>query len=397
MMKIQNRICSFSVICFLLLFPCTISFSQKIQTGAEQTKEYFPLLKDKKIAVVANQTSIIGNVHLVDSLFASGIKIKCVFAPEHGFRGEAEAGEHVVDSKDKKTGLPIVSLYGAHKKPDQKDLSGVDIVVFDIQDVGARFYTYISTLQYVMEACTEKNIPVLVLDRPNPNGFYVDGPVLDTAYASFVGMNAIPIVHGLTVAEYALMLNGEGWLAKGKKCELMYVKVKNWNHKVLYDLPVAPSPNLPNMSAVYLYPSLCLFEGTDISIGRGTDYPFQVIGKPGLKKGSFQFIPKKIVGKAVNPLYENVQCNGYDLREFGTQYMSSAGQLYIYWLLELYHISENKEKYFIPFFDKLAGNDKLRKQIESNVSEEEIRNSWQPGIEDFKVKRKHYLLYEDFE
>ncbi|MEP7263907.1 MAG: DUF1343 domain-containing protein [Bacteroidota bacterium] len=379
------------------MFSCCISFGQKIETGAERTMEYFPLLKNKKIAVVANQTSIIGKVHLVDSLVAAGMKIKCVFAPEHGFRGEAEAGEHVADSKDKKTGLPIVSLYGAHKKPDEKDLSGVDIVVFDIQDVGVRFYTYISTLQYVMEVCAEKNIPVLVLDRPDPNGFYVDGPVLDTSYASFVGMNPIPVVHGLTVAEYALMLNGEGWLSKGKKCELFYVKVKNWNHKVLYDLPVAPSPNLPNMAAVYLYPSLCFFEGTDISVGRGTEYPFQVIGKPGLKKGAFRFVPRKIAGKAVNPLYENVECNGYDLREFGMQYMSSAGQLYIYWLLELYRISDNKEKYFIPFFDKLAGSDLLRKQIESNVSEEEIRNSWQQGIEEFKVKRKRYLLYDDFE
>jgi uncharacterized protein YbbC (DUF1343 family) len=385
-------------IILLLFFPGLYTAAQvRITTGAEQTAEYFPVIKGKKIAIVANQTSQIGKTHIVDSLYNYGFTIKCVFAPEHGFRGEAEAGETVINSKDKKTGLPVISLYGNHKKPTADDLKEVEMVVFDIQDVGARFYTYISTLQYVMESCADKNIPVLILDRPNPNGFYVDGPVLDSAYASFVGMNPIPVVHGLTMAEYALMLNGEKWLKNDRQCELFYVKVKNWNHKVLYSLPVAPSPNLPNMSSVYLYPSLCFFEGTDVSIGRGTDHPFQVIGKPGLKKGNFHFVPKSIPGKAGNPLYEGQSCTGYDLREFGDQYMSSAGQLYIFWLIELYQLSEKQESFFIPFFDTLAGTDKLRLQIINNVPEEEIRNSWQKDLEDYKIKRKKYLLYDDFE
>jgi uncharacterized protein YbbC (DUF1343 family) len=381
-----------------LFFPDFYTKAQvRIITGAEQTAEYFPIIKSRHIAIVANQTSIIGKTHLVDSLYNYGFSITCVFAPEHGFRGEAEAGETVVSSIDKKTGLSVVSLYGNHKKPTATALKGVDMVVFDIQDVGARFYTYISTLQYVMESCADLNIPVLILDRPNPNGFYVDGPVLDTSYTSFVGMNPIPVVHGLTMAEYGLMLNGEKWLKNNKQCELFYVKVKNWNHKVLYNLPVAPSPNLPNMSSVYLYPSLCFFEGTDVSIGRGTDHPFQVLGKPGMKKGNYTFVPKSIPGKAAKPLYEGQACKGYDLREFGEQYMSSAGQLYIFWLIELYQLSEKKDSFFIPFFDTLAGTDKLRLQIINNVSEEDIRKSWQSDLDDYKAKRKKYLLYDDFE
>lgn len=382
---------------FVFLYNSDVLSQVNVITGAERTSEYFPLIKNEAIAIVANQTSTIGSTHLVDSLYNSGFNIKCVFAPEHGFRGEAEAGEHVNSSKDKRTGIPLVSLYGSHKKPTAADLSGVTMVVFDIQDVGARFYTYISTLQYVMEACADQKIPVLVLDRPNPNGFYVDGPVLDTAYASFVGMQPIPIVHGLTIAEYALMLNGEDWLKSKRKCELHYVKNQNWNHKVLYDLPIPPSPNLPNMSSVYLYPSICLFEGTEISLGRGTEYPFQVIGRPGLSKGNIKFTPKSIPGKAVKPLYENLECSGYDLREFGEQYMSSAGHIYIYWLLELYNDAEDKEKFFTDFFDTLAGGSSLRNQIINNVPEEEIRNSWQSGLEDFRMKRKKYLLYDDFE
>jgi len=382
----------------LLILASTESDCQvRIITAAERTTEYFPMLKGKHIAVVANQTSLIGKTHLVDSLNNSGFDIQCVFAPEHGFRGEAEAGEHVSSSRDKKTGIPVISLYGKHKKPTYEDLKGIDFLIFDIQDVGARFYTYISTLQYVMEACADAGIPVLVLDRPNPNGFYVDGPVLDTAFSSFVGMNPIPVIHGLTMAEYALMMKGEGWIKSIKKCELYYVKVVNWNHKVLYDLPVPPSPNLPNMSSIYLYPSLCFFEGTDISVGRGTAFPFQVIGKPGLTKGSFKFTPKSITGKAVKPLYENEICSGYDLREFGTSYMSNAGLLYIYWLIELYNQSDNKDRFFNNFFDTLAGTDKFRKQIISKTPEEEIRNSWQKDLEDFKIKRRKYLLYEDYE
>lgn len=386
---------------YLLIFLiCHTHFclsQEGIIPGAERTNEYFSILKNKKIAIVANPTSLIKDVHLVDSLLRAGMDIKCVFAPEHGFRGEAEAGASIKDSRDVSTGISVISLYGKHKKPTKDDLKDVEIVVFDIQDVGARFYTYISTLQYVMEACALYKIPVLILDRPNPNGYYVDGPVLDTAFSSFVGMNPIPVVHGLTMAEYGLMLNGENWLSDNVRCELSYVKVANYSHQLLYDLPVSPSPNLPNMSSVYLYPSLCFFEGTDVSLGRGTPHPFQIIGKPGLKKGNYTFTPEKIKGKAENPLHQGKLCTGYDLREFGEKYMSSSGELYIYWLIELYRISENKASFFNSFFDKLAGTDKLRIQIINNVPEEEIRNSWIDDLNAFKMKRKKYLLYRDFE
>jgi uncharacterized protein YbbC (DUF1343 family) len=391
----MNRLIRSAIIVFLLLWA--VQGTAQVIPAAELTMEYFGLLKGKRLGIVANQTSMIRSVHLVDSLHNSGFSIQCVFAPEHGFRGEAEAGETVNSSRDSQTGIPLVSLYGKHKKPSDADLKDIDLVIFDIQDVGARFYTYISTLQYVMEACSENKIPVLILDRPNPNGFYIDGPLLDTAYKSFVGMQPIPVVHGMTMAEYALMLNGEKWLKDGGQCDLQYIKCRNWNHKVLYDLPVPPSPNLPNMSSIYLYPSLCFFEGTDVSIGRGTEFPFQVIGKPGLQKGNFSFTPVSIKGKALKPLHENRECKGYDLREFGRSYMSSAGQLYIYWLIELYNISENKESFFNEFFDTLAGTDEFRKQIIGNVPEEEIRNSWQDGLNSFRITRSKYLLYEDFQ
>ena len=368
-----------------------------IETGAEQLNEYLPLIRNKTIAIVANQTSIVDHIHLVDTLQKLNIDIKLVFAPEHGFRGEAEAGEDFSDSKDAKSGLPLKALYGNHLKPTTDDLKGVQMVVFDIQDVGARFYTYISTLQYVMEACAENKLPLLVLDRPNPNGNYVDGPILDTAFKSFVGMNAIPVVHGLTMAEYALMLNGEGWLTGKKKCELFYVKAKNWNHNSVYELPVPPSPNLPNMTSVYLYPSLCFFEGTIVSVGRGTMFPFQVLGYPGFTGGSFSFIPMSIKGKSLKPLYEGKECKGYDLREFGNQYIANSKQLYLFWLIESYKNAVDKSKFFNKFFDTLAGSKQLRLQIIDGESEEDIRKSWKAGINDYKVIRKKYLLYKDFE
>ncbi len=375
-----------------------ISFSQTSNyiAGAERTELYLPSLKKKNVAVVANPTSMIGNKHLVDSLLSSKIKVKCVFAPEHGFRGDAEAGEHLSNGMDKKSGVKVISLYGKHYKPTKEDLKGVQVVIFDIQDVGVRFYTYISTLQYVMESCIENKLPLIVLDRPNPNGFYVDGPVLDTAFKSFVGMQPIPVVHGMSIGEYALYLNGEYFKAKNKQCNLKVIPVGNWNHKSNVVLPVPPSPNLPNMESIYLYPSLCFFEGTKISVGRGTDKPFQIFGYPDNKSGDYYFTPISIPGKAKTPLYENQKCRGYNVSEYGEKFASSEGQLNLNWIIQLYNEASNKNDFFNSFFDKLAGTDALKKQIEAGLSENEIRNTWGEKLEAFKVVRKKYLLYKDF-
>lgn len=370
---------------------------QAVITGADRMDEYIPLLRHKTVAVVCNQTSLIGKTHLVDSLLAVGIKLKHVFAPEHGFRGEAGAGETIRDSKDQRTGLPVISLYGNKKKPSAQDLSGVQTVVFDIQDVGARFYTYISTLTYVMEACAENNIPLLVLDRPNPNGHYVDGPVLKKGFESFVGLHPVPVVHGMTVGEYARMVNGEGWLGNKVQCKLTVITCLNYDHQTEYRLPVRPSPNLPTMSSIYLYPSLCLFEGTPISIGRGTEFPFQVVGFPGFTDGDIEFKPVTIEGVAKNPPYENQKCKGIDLRAFGEEYMKNYRGIYLYWLTGMYQSFPEKEKFFTPFFNKLAGTDELMKQIKNKVPEDDIRQSWQKDLNQFKKIRSKYLLYEDFE
>jgi uncharacterized protein YbbC (DUF1343 family) len=371
--------------------------SKGLVMGASQTEAYYPLLKGKTIAVVANPTSVVNGVHLVDTLVRLGIKIKAVFAPEHGFRGEAGAGDTIKSGVDSRTGLKVISLYGQHKKPTKTDLEGVNMVVFDIQDVGVRFYTYISTLQYVMEACAENNIPLLIFDRPNPHGFYIDGPVLDTAYKSFVGMCSVPVVHGLTVAEYALMLNGEKWLAGKRQCELFYIKMKGWDHNTYYELPIRPSPNLPNTAAIMLYPSLCFFEGTPVSVGRGTDYPFQAIGYPGNMIGSFMFTPRNIPGVAVKPPHENQQCTGFNLYDFGNEVARYSGKLHLNWLLQMYQTYPDTAKFFTPFFDKLAGTNELREQIRMGWSEEQIRNSWGSKLEAYRITRKKYLLYRDFE
>ncbi|MEK7257001.1 MAG: DUF1343 domain-containing protein, partial [Bacteroidota bacterium] len=285
---------------------------RKIIVGAERMQEYLPLLQGKKIALVVNHTSLVGETHLADTLFQLGIQIEKIFAPEHGFRGTASDGETVKDSKDAATGIPILSLYGSKKKPDRQDLANLDLVIFDIQDVGARFYTFIYTMTYVMEACAENNLPLLVLDRPNPNGHFVDGNILKPSHRSFVGLHEIPVVNGMTVGEYAKMVNGEGWLAGGVRCDLKVIACENYDHRTAYDLPVKPSPNLPNMRAVYLYPSICFFEGTVVSVGRGTDKQFQVIGAPGFEKGNFSFTPRPMEG-AKNPPQEGKVCNGYDL------------------------------------------------------------------------------------
>ena len=372
-------------------------FSDSVLVGAERIEEYLPLIKNKNIAIVANQTTRIGDSHLVDSLISLGIRIKHVFAPEHGFRGFADAGEKVDDERDPKTGLKIISLYGKNKKPKADHLEGLDVVIFDIQDVGVRFYTYISTMHYVMEACAEQGIPLIVLDRPNPNGFYVDGPLLRPQFKSFVGMHPIPLVHGMTIGEYAQMINGEGWLENEIQVELTIIKSKNYDHSVLYKLPVRPSPNLPNMTSVYLYPSLALFEGTIVSIGRGTDFPFQVIGHPDFEQGDFEFTPVSKAG-AQFPKLQGQLCKGIDLSNFGSFYLRHTRRLYLFWILEMYKKMPGDQEFFNKnnFFNRLAGNAELQQQIRNGTPEIEIRASWQEDIKRFKEVRKKYLLYEDY-
>ena len=368
-----------------------------IVVGANQTEIYLPLLKGKRIGIVANQTSVIfknqahtSYAHLVDSLVALKVDIKKVFAPEHGFRGQADAGEVVKDGVDTKTNLPIISLYGKNKKPSAEQLKDLDLVVFDIQDVGARFYTYISSLHYVLEACAENNISVLVLDRPNPNGHYVDGPILEMEHKSFVGMHPIPVVHGMTIGEYAQMINGEKWLANGIQCELEVINMKHYNHQKKYSLPIKPSPNLPNDQAINLYPSLCFFEGTNVSAGRGTEMQFQIFGSPFLNPESFdfQFTPKPNFGSKY-PKHENKVCYGKDLRNTKT-----LDFLNLDWIIEAYQQTTDKSTFFIPFFSKLAGTKTLQQQIESGLSQAEIKATWKEGLDKFKAMRTPYLIYQ---
>ncbi len=368
---------------------------EAVKTGADQTEKYLPLLKNKRIALIANPTSVIGKKHLVDTLLALKVNIIKIFSPEHGFRGTAGAGEKVASDKDAKTGLPIVSLYGKHNKPEKEQLADVDVLVYDIQDVGVRFYTYISTMTYCMEAAAENNKEFIVLDRPNPNGYYIDGPVLDMKWKSFLGLHPVPLVYGMTCGEYASMVNGEGWLANKQNCKLTVIPVIGYTHKNLYELPVKPSPNLPNMTAIYLYPSLGLFEGTIMSVGRGTDFPFQVIGHPDMKKYTFTFIPKPNAGSKT-PKYENKMCKGFDLRHFGDEYIKSLKEIYLFWLQGAYD-DLKRDDFFDQNFNFHAGNDKLQQQIKSGATEDEIRKSWQSEIAGFKVIRKKYLLYPDFE
>ncbi len=363
-----------------------------LQTGAQQTNIYLKFIKGKNIAVVTNPTSIIFNtkkqpIHLVDSLLNSGINLKKVFAPEHGFRGTADAGEVIKNGKDIATGLPIISLYGKNKKPNAEMLSGIDYIIFDIQDVGARFYTYISTLHYIMEACAEANIPVIVLDRPNPNGHYVDGPIRQPEFKSFVGLHSIPIVHGMTIGEYAKMINGEHWLANNLTCELIVVPLKNYTHTTTYSLPIKPSPNLPNDQSINLYPSLCLFEGTNVSVGRGTDLQFQLYGAPNFPKTAFSFTPTPKPG-AKHPKFEAKLCYGENL-----QHHNRLNQLHLNWLIKAYKQSPNKNKFFTSFFKKLAGTDQLQQQIEAGMTSKEIKATWQKDLDNFKLIRKKYLLY----
>ncbi|HNP20776.1 MAG TPA: DUF1343 domain-containing protein [Panacibacter sp.] len=422
----------FSII-WLLLFGANLlaqtakkptSLQQAILPGAYQVEEYLPLLKGKRVAIFANQTTVIGNTHLVDSLKKLGVSITKIFAPEHGFRGTADAGEDIRTYTDKQTGVPVVSLYGAKMKPSGADLADVDVLVFDIQDVGTRFYTYISSLQYFIESAIQNNLPLIILDRPNPNGFYVDGPVLDTAYASFVGMQPVPVVYGMTIGEYAKMLIGEGWLPwtierkqDGKismgellgfeeeksNFKLMVIKCKNYTHMSKYVLPVKPSPNLPDMGAVYWYPSTCFFEGTVLSEGRGTEHPFEIFGHPKLPDTLTAFTPISRPG-ASEPKLKDQRCYGWDL---STQKQPHPSRIELKWLLRAYQLFADKDDFFIKpkkfnggatdyYFNKLAGNGMLMQQIQQGVTEEAIRKSWQPALDSFKLVRKKYLLYTDF-
>lgn len=380
-----------AIIAVCLLFS---SFAEKDPVpGAAQYDAYKGLIKGKSIAVLANQTSMAGSEHLVDMLLGKGENIKVIFAPEHGFRDLADAGATIDSGKDIRTGISIISLYGKHNKPTPEDLAGVDVAIFDIQDVGTRFYTYISTLQYLLEACAENNLTCIVLDRPNPNGFYVDGNILDTAYTSFVGMNPIPVVHGMTVGEYAQMLNGEGWLKGGVKCDLRVVKCRNYNHKTMYELPVKPSPNLPNQNSIYLYPSTCFFEGTHLSVGRGTPTPFQVFGSPEMPDRGFSFTPESVPG-ATNPPFLGKRCFGTDLSKAMENGIVPSPKINLEWIIAAYNDYPVKEEFFTSYFDVLAGGPVLREQIQKGMNAEKIRETWQKGLKDFEKIRVKYLLYK---
>lgn len=369
-----------------------------LKVGAARLELYLPMLTGKTIGLVVNQTSTIGNDHLVDVLISKGVKIKSIFAPEHGFRGKADAGEKVKSGVDSKTGLSLVSLYGRNKKPSPAMLRGIDLVIFDIQDVGARFYTYISTMHYVMEACAEQGKAVLVLDRPNPNGHFVDGPIRTPKLKSFVGMHPIPIVHGMTVGEIAQMLNGEGWLRGRKRCKLEVIPCDNYDHTTFYELPIKPSPNLPNIRSIYLYPYLCLFEGTVVSVGRGTNKPFQIYGHPQFKIGQYSFTPRPTEG-AKNPKLNGQTCYGFDLTTTSLEALRAVKKVDLTPIIEAYRAFPNKKAFFNKnnFFDKLAGTTALRQQIIKGMDAATIYATWQDDLADFKQIRKKYLLYADFE
>lgn len=386
---------------FFMIIACTLLIGQ-VKPGAYNTDDYYHLLKGKKLAVVANQTSLIHTTHLVDSLLTSGFTVIRVFAPEHGFRGNYEAGALVANETDEKTGVPVVSLYAKNKKPLPSQMQGIELVIFDIQDVGVRFYTYISTLHYVMEACAENGVPLIVLDRPNPNAHYTDGPVLDTAYRSFVGMHPVPVVYGMTIGEYAKMINGEKWLKKGITCNLTVIPCRNYNHSTSYVLPVKPSPNLPNTRSIELYPTLCFFEGTPLSVGRGTPYPFQVVGHPLLKDkmpDTYSFVPVASQSSP-SPLQAGKTCYGYNFSLPAApqpgEWIDTIPGIKIELLTDLYQRFPDKNLFFNKdnFFDKLAGNSDFRKDIAAGKSAAEIRKQWEPGLDEFRKIRQKYLLYD---
>lgn len=390
---------------FIVLFTLFLSASfvpkKNILTGADQTEKYIPYLKGKRVAILANQTSIIGKRHMVDSLQARGVNIVKVFGPEHGFRGNASAGVRVADEIDSATGIPLISLYGPKNKPTKQDLADVDIMIYDVQDVGCRFYTNINALVRLMEACAENGKELLILDRPNPNAYLVDGPILDMKYKSGIGMFPIPVAHGLTIGEFAQMANGEGWLSNKMKCRIRIIKVANYDHDTYYTLPVKPSPNLNTQQAIMLYPSTCLFEGTYLNHGRGTYFPFTVLGSPELKGiYEFSYTPTGIKGMAETPLHMNQVCYGLDLRNYDINQLLKKKQINIQWMMELYRNYPNKEKFFdsklsreMGVIERLIGNGLFRQQIIDGASEESIRKSWEPGLSNFKKLRRKYLLY----
>jgi uncharacterized protein YbbC (DUF1343 family) len=387
---------SFIFIYFLILAIISsscLSSEKSPVPGANQMDQYKHLIEGKSVAVVANQTSMVRKTHLVDTLLRISINVSAIYAPEHGFRDLADAGDQILDGKDTATGVRIISLYGGHLKPTPDDLKGIDVVLFDIQDVGVRFYTYISTLHYVLEACAENGVKCIVLDRPNPNGFYCDGNIADTAYRSFVAMHPVPVVHGMTVGEYAQMLNGEGWLKNSIKCDLTVIKCKGYTYKTMYELPVRPSPNLPNQTSIYLYPSICWFEGTNISLGRGTPFPFQVYGSPKLPDKGFSFIPESVPG-AKNPPLLGEKCYGTDLRNAIKDKLVPSPRINLKWLIDAYLNYPDKNNFFTSYFDVLAAGPLLREQIQKGMSAEEIRDTWKDGLEKFGRIRQKYLLYE---
>lgn len=398
---------------FLIIF--SESYSQKkIIPGADRMEVYIPLLKGKSVAVFANQTSMVHNTNLVDTLIKRGIRVVKIFGPEHGFRGTADAGEKVGNAIDKETGVEVISLYGKHNKPTPEDLQGVDVMIFDIQDVGTRFYTFISSLQYYIEAALENSKPLLILDRPNPNGFYVDGPVLDPKFKSFVGMQPIPIVYGMTLGEYSFMITGEKWLSDDANKKYSYylhaknspdtpfhflvIKCLDYDHNSKYILPVKPSPNLPSIQSIYWYPTTCLIEGTILSEGRGTDKPFQLFGHPDLPKNLISFTPESMEG-AKDPKLLGQKCYGWDLSGTPAEVLKAIDKkIQLKWIIQAYKLFPDKENFFLKSngFNRLAGNDVLMNQIKNGVSENEIRKSWEPALSRFKKIRKKYLLYKDF-
>ena len=377
----------------LLAVTFAIDSHSQVNPGASQTEKYFKILHGKKIGIVANASSTVRGVNIVDTLFHSGIDIKVVFSPEHGFKLKEEAGQLSNDYTDPNTGIRVIALYGIKKKPAAMDLAGLDMVVFDIQDVGARFYTYISTLSLVMEACAENKVSVLVLDRPNPNAFYIDGPVLEMKYKSFVGMHPVPVVYGMTIGEYARMVNGEGWLQGGISCDLSVLPVENYTHQTSWFPATRPSPNLPTDNSILLYPSLCFFEGTVISVGRGTSTPFEVYGHPGMQGYSFSFVPLAIQGTDSKPMYKDKTCLGENLQKYYIQHPSDKGRINLMWLIRAFVALGSRPDFFNPYFDQLAGTAKLQEQIVKGFKEEDIRGSWKADIEAFKKIRARYLLY----
>lgn len=396
-MKNSYKYIGFVFLFSLILFQgvaCKNESKNGILVGADRVDAYLTLLQDKRVALVVNHTSVVGKTHLIDTLLTLKVDVKAIFSPEHGLRGQEDAGAEIEDGKDIKTGLPVYSLHGKTRKPLAEQLENIDVVVFDMQDVGVRFYTYISTMHYVMESCAENNKMMIILDRPNPLGFYVDGPVLKKEFKSFVGMHPIPVVHGLSVGELAHMINGEGWLKDGLRCEIKVISCENWDHSKKYKLPLKPSPNLPNQRSVLLYPSLCFFEATDVSVGRGTLFPFQVYGYPLDDFGPFKFTPKSIKGMSLNPKQQNIECFGEDLRM-----VQNPPKLTLSYLLQ----AKEKMPAGKPFitrkawFNLLAGNDELQIQIESGMSEAQIKNTWQADLNTYKQMRKNYLLYPDFQ